>query len=160
MGYWCVCRSEPQRELTAARFLGVAGHEVYLPRIRETRVSRGRRIVTTQSLFSNYLFARIELQWRSARWSVGVSALIMSGESPAPVPDELIAELRSRERDGLIELPTAERFEAGDVVRITSGVFKGLSGLVAGMRPQERVELLLSALGRMTLPAADVEAVR
>jgi hypothetical protein len=35
----------------------------------------------------------------------------------------------------------------------------GLSGLVAGMKPRERVELLLAALGRLTLAAADVEPI-
>jgi hypothetical protein len=37
---------------------------------------------------------------------------------------------------------------------------QGSSGVLVGLRGHERVEVLLTALGRMTLSAADVEAVR
>jgi len=34
----------------------------------------------------------------------GVRRLVMDGEQPARVPDAVIAEIRSRERDGLVDL--------------------------------------------------------
>jgi transcription antitermination factor NusG len=54
-------------------------------------------------------------------------------------------------------LPEAPHLKPGDPVHIVRGAFAGLSGLVAGMKPRERVELLLAVLGRVTLPAGDVE---
>jgi hypothetical protein len=53
MAHWIVARSEPNREATAASFLGRAGYPVYLPRIRETRSNHGRRVVITPPLFPN-----------------------------------------------------------------------------------------------------------
>jgi hypothetical protein len=99
-GYWCVARSEPAREATAAKFLGLAGFTTCLPRIRETRVSHGRRIVTTPPLFPNYLFRRVESGWWDARWCPGVAALIMGvGDEPAKIADAVIKALIKSLRD-------------------------------------------------------------
>jgi transcription antitermination factor NusG len=57
------------------------------------------------ALFPGYCFISIELQWHAARWSIGVVQLLMDGSGPARVADSIINEIRSRERDGLIELP-------------------------------------------------------
>jgi transcription antitermination factor NusG len=91
--------------------------------------------------------------------------LLMNGEHPAHVPDTVLDELRSREgRNGLITLPPplspAPRFRPGDRVRIKSGALVGFKGLVEGLRPHERVAVLLQLLGRVELTAADVEPAR
>ena len=88
--------------------------------------------------------------------------MIMHGTGPAHIPDSVIAGIRERERNGLVELPSAPGMRRGDRVRITVGPFKGHLALYAGMRPRERVEVLLALLGsqqRVTLPHADVELV-
>ena len=64
-------------------------------------------------LFPGYCFVFIELQWHAARWSSGTLGLIMAGDAPARVSDAVIAELRGRERDGLIELPKAPELSPG-----------------------------------------------
>jgi hypothetical protein len=45
-------------------------------------------------------------RWWDARWSAGVRRLVMDGEQPAHVPDAVIAEIKSREKNGLVELPS------------------------------------------------------
>jgi transcription antitermination factor NusG len=155
--YWCVARSEPQREATAASFLGKAGYTTYLPRLRATKSNHGRRQVVTPPLFPNYLFCRIELQWHAVRRTIGVAALIMSGDSPAPVADSIIDELRARERDGYVELPAPPSLRPGDAVRVISGRLAGLAGLYSGMRGADRVAVLLGSLGVAVLPAGSVE---
>jgi hypothetical protein len=70
----------------------------------------------------------------------------------------VIAEIRGRERNGYVALPKAPGLQAGDQVRIKRGLLQGKLGLYAGMRGQERVEILLAVLGRVTLPKGDVEA--
>ena len=47
----------------------------------------------------------------------------MAGDAPVRVSDAVIAELRGRERDGLIELPKAPGLKPGDHVRIIAGPF-------------------------------------
>src|SRR6516164_9730467 len=105
MGYWTVARLEPRRERLALHCLGLAGFRVYLPRLRERRLSHGRRIEVRPPLFPGYTFFVVEAQWHAARWTVGVIGLIMDGIRPAKVPDGVISEIRARERGGLVELP-------------------------------------------------------
>ena len=85
----------------------------------------------------------------------------MDGDRPARVPDRTIVEIRDREIDGLIELPS--RLKPGDRVLVLAGPFAGHVGLYAGQAPAERVLILLSLLGaarQVALLAADVVAMR
>ena len=94
-----------------------------------------------------YGFLTVEAQWYAARWSLGVSGLIMDGVRPARVADHIIDDLRKRERDELIKLPKRPALQPGDQVWILQGPFAGQLGLYAGMRPHERVLVLLQLLG-------------
>jgi transcriptional antiterminator RfaH len=159
--YWAAAQLQPHRDRLALHCLHQAGFETYAPRLREQQTVRGRKVTRTPLLFPGYLFVRIELQWRAAQWSPGVVRVVLDGASPARVPDAVIAEIRSRERNGLVELPRPPRFKPGARVRILHGPFIGLVGLYAGMKPRERVEVLLAILGgaqRVTLPADAVES--
>ena len=113
-------------------------------------------------LFPAYAFIVIERQWHSARWSIGVTALIMDGVAPAKVPDQVIDEIRTREVRGAVELPQAPGMQVGDRVRVLGGPFAGLTGLYAGMKPHARVEVLLALFGsrrNVTLPRGGIELV-
>jgi transcriptional antiterminator RfaH len=160
--YWACARLQPRREQLALHCLALAGYTTYFPQLREHRVSRGHKIEVRPALFPGYCFVAIELQWHTARWAPGVVALIMNGSAPACVPDHVIAEIRGRERNGLIELPKPPGLRAGDRVRITQGPFTAHLGLFKGMKPRERVEVLLTLLGsqqRVLLPRGAVEVV-
>ena len=68
-------------------------------------ISHGRKIEVRPPLFPGYCFLTVEAQWYAARWSIGVIGLIMDGIKSARVADQIIDDLRKRERNGLIELP-------------------------------------------------------
>lgn len=162
MPYWCCARLHGRQERLATHCLGLGGHTVYQPRIRSPRR-------TSEALFPTYAFVTVELQWHTVRWAPGVVALLMNGNGPARVADHIIDELKSRERDGLVELPAALRprplaqFKVGDQVKITDGPMRGFKGLIAGLKPHERVAVLLELLGStrpIELAGADIEPVR
>jgi transcriptional antiterminator RfaH len=157
--YWAAAQLQPQRDTLALHFLRQAGFETYAPRLRERRTVRGRKVVRTPLLFPAYAFVFIQLQWHTARWAPGVIRLVMDGAAPARVPDAVIDEIRAREVRGLVELPKPPPAQFGDTVRILRGPFEGRLALYAGMKPRERVEVLLGLLGRVTLAADAVEAV-
>src|SRR5262245_61907412 len=160
--YWAAAQLQPQRDTLALHFLQQAGFETYAPRLRERRTVHWRKVVKTPLLFPGYAFVWIELQWSRARWAPGVVRLIMDGLAPAVVPPAVIAEIRSREVAGLIELPKPPTVRLGDAVRILRGPFEGKLAIYAGMKPRARVEVLLSLLGssqRVMLAADAVEAV-
>ena len=83
MSFWACAQLEANRERLALHCLGLAGYEVYLPRIRARRLK-------TAALFPGYAFVLIELRWHSARWSPGVLRLVLDGMQPAKVPDKVI----------------------------------------------------------------------
>jgi transcriptional antiterminator RfaH len=157
--FWCAARLLPKREAFATQCLALAGFDVYLPRLRERRVVRGRRVDVNPPLFPGYAFVAIVLQWHEARRCPGVSSLIMDGTRPARVPDAVIAELRGRERHGLIELAKPRGLRRGDRVRIVRGPFRDHLALFDGQTTRERVAVLLQLLGgqcRAELSAGDV----
>ena len=82
----------------------------------------------------------------------------MDGDSPAKVPDAVIDEIRSRERNGVVELPQPPSdFRPGQQVRIVHGVLARKLAIYSGMKSSERVEILLAMLGaqqRVIFPGA------
>ena len=163
MSYWACAQTEPQRESAAQHFLELAGYQVYLPRLRVVHAHRGRKTECRPVLFPSYLFVLIQSGWWAARWCPGVACLLTSGDEPMHVSDAIVDEIRSRERNGLVELPRRDGLKAGDQVRILAGPFEGYLGLHAGMRPHERVLVLLALLGgeqRVELARENIEAVR
>ena len=61
---------------------------------------------------------------------------------PLHVPDEVIAEIRKRERNGAIELPKCKL-----KVQIVSGLFAGRRGFYAGTVSRQHIKVLLQLLG-------------
>jgi transcriptional antiterminator RfaH len=150
LNYWAVARLQPQHERAGLINLGLNGYEVYYPRVRERRIRQGRRIEVRPPLFWGYAFFVVKSEiWYSARWSIGVLGVIMDGVKPARVPDAVIAEIKGRERGGAVMLPERERFKPGEPVRVVVGPFAGRLGLYSGMRPRERIEVLLQLLGSL-----------
>jgi transcriptional antiterminator RfaH len=159
MTFWAAAQIQPQRDKVALHWLGLYGFETYAPRLCDRRVVRGSKVVKTPLLFPGYVFVVVELQWSQAKFSPGVVRIVMDGATPAAVPDAVITSLKRREVDGLIELPKPPKFRRGDHVQIRRGPFADRVGLFVGMRPRDRVAVLLSMLGtsrRVELPDADV----
>ena len=72
---------------------------------------------------------------------------MMDGEQPARVPDAVIAEIKSRERNGFVELVKPHGLRPGMRVRVVSGPLSEQIGMLAALRPHERVLVLLQLLG-------------
>ena len=159
MAFWAAARFQPKHERLALHFLRLSGFEVYVPRLRKQRTRHGRRVEVTPPLFPGYAFVVIELQWHAAHRAPGTLGLVMNGGGPAHVPDSVIAELRSRERNGLIELTKPRGPRMGSRVKVTVGPFAGQLGIYAGMKPHQRVEVLLTLLGGQQRVSLSREAI-
>src|SRR5215471_2024821 len=146
--YWCCAQVEPRRERFASYCLGLAGYEIYQPLLREQRRSHGRKITVTPPLFPGYLFVWVVRGWWDARWSAGVRRLV-------------IDEIRFRERGGFVELLRPRGFRPGMRVRVIDGPLREQIGMLAALRPHERVLVLLQLLGgqqRVELARNAIEA--
>ena len=134
MAFWTAARILPRRERLALHCLKLSGFEAYVPRTKERRIVRGRKVNEITPLFPSYAFVLIELQWHAAHYALGVASLIMDGERPARVPDDVIADLHGRERGGLIKLPPPPKPVAPFRLRVRSGPLPGSMGSILAWR--------------------------
>lgn len=160
---WYVVQTQANAETKAAAHLARQGFTTYLPRYLKKR-RHARRVETVSApLFPRYIFVEIDMavqRWRSIYSTVGVSRLVCNGDQPAPVTDEIIGSLRSREdTSGLIRLAHRPNFKSGDKVRILEGAFYDYLGIYDGMTDRERVGILLDLLGRKVRILLDAEAI-
>ena len=155
MRWYCVY-TKVEAEVWARGNLWQRGYEAYLPRYARRRRHARRTDFVAAPLFPRYLFVRADLAARGARvitFAPGVSHLVSFGAGPVPVPDAVIAELRSHEgEDGLVEVTwgkgAASAYRAGERVRIHEGALCDQVGLFQCRLDAERVVILLELLGR------------
>jgi transcriptional antiterminator RfaH len=158
MSFWACAQLEPQRTALALHCLALNGFETYCPACGSSAAA----MVARSPRFPGYTFVLIVSGWWSARWAAGVRRLVMDGQVPARVPDAVIAEIRSRERNGFVELSKPARLAPGMRVRVISGPLHDQIGLLAVPRPHERVLVLMHLLGgeqRVELARSAIEAV-
>ena len=160
---WYVVQTQANAENKAAVHLARQGFTIYLPRYLKKRRHARRVETVTAPLFPRYIFVEIDMavqRWRSIYSTVGVSRLVCNGDQPAPVPDDVIGSLRSREDiSGLIRLVHRPNFRIGDKVRILEGAFYDCLAIYDGMTDRERVGILLDLLGRKVRISLDAEAI-
>ena len=145
------------------RHLARQGFETYLPCYVKKR-RHARRVETVLApLFPRYLFVAVDMatqRWRSISSTFGVTQLVCNGDTPAPIDDDVIEELRRREDEhGAVRLPARPRFATGDKVRLLDGAFADCVGLFEGMKETERVSVLLDLLGRKVRVLLDANSV-
>jgi len=143
---WYAIHTKPLQEERTEQNLRAWRVETYAPRVWEGRSKLSARAVgSSRPLFPRYIFARFdpELMCHKVTYTRGVSSVVTFGSEPAPIADEIIDLIKSREQDGFVRL--AEEFEKGDPVVVTEGTFSNLKGLfVREMKDRERVMILLN----------------
>jgi len=158
---WYCARTKPKHEhIAAANLVRQVGLEVFNPRLRIERATRRGPVRTVEPLFPCYIFLRCERsQMMDIRFVNGVSTLVHFGDEVPPVPDAIIADLRSC-FESEEPMPVEDRLESGADVIIAEGAFRGLSGVVLRSMPaRRRVQVLMDVLGRPTLVEVDRSAV-
>jgi transcription antitermination factor NusG len=74
----------------------------------------------------------------------------MAGDRPAQLSEDIVSQIRKREHNGIVKLPSRQ-FRKGQKVQITRGSFKGYIGLYEGISGKDRQRILLELLGQ-TVP--------
>ena len=148
MGHWYAVNTKARCEAFACTSLDRLGVEVFLPMLKEQKVIGGSRHSMTSPLFPRYLFAKIDVlrQSRGVKYARGVRNIVTFGSGPSIVDDSIIDAIRSQLTDGVIEL-SANRFSAGQVVRIQEGPLCGLKAVFQKrLDGTSRAVLLLKAI--------------
>ena len=163
MKQWFVVHTHVQKESNATSHLLRQGFEVYLPQFLKIRNHARRRDTVKKPLFPRYLFVAIDLtldRWRSVNSTVGVSHLICNGETPVPVPDQVVDDIRLREDNrGNVKLNKLVRFCKGDHVDIIDGALSDQTAIFECARDEDRVQVLLNLLGRPMKVVLPLDAI-
>ena len=148
---WYLVYSKPHQEDAAFTHLVRQGYSAYLPRCRRMRKRQGRSLPVIEPLFSRYLFIHLDIHtdnWGPIRSTQGVASLVRFGQNPSPVPDSLIAFLRSCEGADGLSTRVEPQHQAGDRVRVADGPLEGYEGIFLAKTSRERVVVLLEILGK------------
>ena len=156
---WYVVYTKPHREETAQFHLQRKGLDTFFPRLRLPYGRRNRRHIIP--LFPNYIFAQLRVpdDYSVVRWSPGVNHLVGCDGTPTPLDGTVVEFLRQKSApDGI--LPARVRLTVGSGVRIVSGPFEGLVGIIENPPDARgRVKVLMQLLSRQVRVEVPVDAV-
>jgi transcriptional antiterminator RfaH len=165
MKQWFVVHTQACKESIAQKHLAEQGFDTYVPRFKKMRRHARRVEEILAPLFPRYIFVGFDPEvdhWRSIQSTQGVSYLLIMNNRPIIVPSAIIQGLKDNETgEGVVSIQNLALFARGDKVRVLDGVFKDYVAIFEKMDGKERVQLLLSCLGReinVYLPAYIVEA--
>lgn len=146
---WYVIQSKPGDEYRVETHLINQEIEIFLPLLETHQYCSGKMVKRIKPLFPNYLFARLDLKFHyyKVKWTRGVSKILGTGDGPISISGKVIQTIREKVgKDNLVKLE--EEWKEGDIVQITSGPFKELTGIFQKrVSDKGRVRILLSLIG-------------
>ena len=159
---WYVAQLKPNAQDLATTNLRRQGFEVFHPVRRVTRRAGGAFRAALRPLFPGYLFVGAAEEGPAlsrVNATRGVGRLVSFGAAPSPLPDRLVAGLRTRcdDADVLVELDT---LGVGDRVRLLSGPFAEYVARVETLDEGQRLWAVLEAARtptRVNILASEVE---
>jgi transcriptional antiterminator RfaH len=159
-------QTKPTAEETVQQHLRNANYETFLPKIRTMVKGGGRTMSRVRPLFPAYLFVHMDLSdanlYHMIKYTRGVRKILGDGALPVPVPDEMIEIIKERiDGEGIIEQRIT--MSKGDEVRIRSGVFRDLVGILdKPVTASGRVKVLLKIMHHTVtceMSAGEIEKV-
>ena len=141
----------------------VRGYKTYLPLTLKDKRKGAQPKNIVEPLFPRYLFVELiegHDEFHPVTKIPGVVSIVKFGGQPAPVPASVIRELQAREDEqGIHE--TQNDYQEGDAVRIKSGLFAGIEGIVKARNGEGRVLALMEIMGeqQVSLNRRDIEPI-
>jgi transcription antitermination factor NusG len=141
---WRVAHVRSRQEKVLARHLLRHSIPFYAPQIERKRRRNGRVLVSHLPLFPGYVFFRTARPAIGLVWQSEVAVKLIDVDDQALLNDEL-RQIRRLQKTGASLTPHLEPV-AGDVVRISEGVFQGYTGIVTREKGSERLIVRLTLL--------------
>lgn len=141
---------EEQRELKGmADFI----ETILLPTENVSEVKKGQQKVVEKRLWPGYLLVKMTLNddsWQYIKQTAGVIDFL-GGDKPTSLTDHEVEEILRDLEDKKQKITQKHKFEVGDRVKITDGVFINFIGTVSEVfHDKGRLSVLVSIFGRDT----------
>lgn len=126
---------------------------IVLPTENVSEVKRGQQRIVEKRLWPGYLLVKMELNdqsWMYVKNTTGVVDFL-GGEKPNELTDAEVEELLHDIEARKTKVSSKHKFDVGDKVKITDGVFVNFIGTVVELFPERgRLSVLVSIFGRDT----------
>jgi transcription antitermination factor NusG len=153
---WYAAYTCANHEKRVAEQLSVRSVEHFLPLYESVRRWKDRRVQLQLPLFPGYVFVRLALRDRLQVLEIpSVARLVGFNGVPTPLPEAEIEALKAGLESGVRALPHPY-LKVGRRVRITSGPFEGLEGVLIRKKNELRFVISLDLIQRSIL--LDIEA--
>ena len=178
ISHWYALRTTYGREKKAYDYLTAKGITAFYPTTNVVKLIKGKRKVVTESRLPNIFFAYgTEEQLKEYVYdNVNLPFLrfyyrhIHEGnriiKTPLIVPDNQMESLKiicAADADNtFVSLVKVPKFEKGQLVKVTDGAFKGVTGRVARWQGQQRVGVVMEEIGTIVtayIPNAFIEKI-
>jgi transcription antitermination factor NusG len=156
---WYAVYTRHQHEKTVARILTVKGFETFLPLYQSPRRWQDRVKLLSLPLFPCYVFLKGGLERRLAiATTPGIHALVLSAGQPASISAVEIDAVR-RAIEGGAHVEPHPFLKTGEWVRVKSGPFEGIQGILVRKKSLYRLVLSVEMLGKAAAVEVNVTQV-
>ena len=156
MESWYAIQVRPRYERLVLELLSDKICERFLPTHESRRRWSDRWKRLERPLFPGYVFGRFRVTEKHVVMATsGVVRIVGIGQMPAPVPDDEIAALQQLAQQRIPVYPH-EFVSVGDRIRVRSGPFAGLTGIVVRNNGETRLVVSVNLLRRSV--AVEVES--
>lgn len=143
---WYLVQCKPKQDFRALENLQHQGYHCLLPTYQAELLRRGQWAKKEEPLFPGYLFIELDSlkdNWMSIRSTRGVNQVVRFGDTPLPIPAQVIDNLKKSQAFDLnITL------QPGSKVHLSFGGTQYLEAIFLARDGTERVLLLLNILQR------------
>jgi transcription antitermination factor NusG len=145
---WFVVYTKPRSEKKVSERMALAGLEVYLPLQKVMKQWSDRKKKVELPLIPSVLFVRLEWNEIASVYSiVGVTGVLKYLGQAAIVKDQEIQNLRILLQEVFVDELTQVDIQAGDLVEVISGPFKGMQALAIQLQNSMRLIIEIKNLG-------------
>ncbi|MFC2133885.1 UpxY family transcription antiterminator [Bacteroidota bacterium] len=156
---WYVLYTKPRHEFKAALQLDENNFHHYLPTVTTLKQWSDRKKKVTEPIFRSYIFFRgTEKERLNALQLPSIVSTVCFRGNPAVVPEWQIYNLKKM-LEGNPEIFVTEQITTGTHVKVVSGPFEGVEGIVTYVQNQRNLAVSIETLHRsilVTLPAESV----
>lgn len=147
MTNWLAVYTKPRSEKKVTERLSDKGFEVYCPLIKTVRQWSDRKKKVQLPMFPGYIFVCVsEIERSQILQDYGVLNFVFWLGKPAIVRDSEIVAIREIAEHGNEVHINSETFKIGQLVKISDGPFKGMSGKIDKL-DKRKIMVLVEQLG-------------
>lgn len=144
---WYAVYTRPRAEKQVFRRLEEAGIETFLPLQKTIRKWSDRKKLVEKPLLSSYIFIKTKPSFFPAVYTApGVVRIVTFEGKPVAIPQYQIDNLRLLVDSNADVEVTKEHFGKGDMVEVTAGSLKGLTGELIRIGSQKKMVIRLEKL--------------